>query len=226
MSGDYVLYGGGVTQATAVEALLEELALPYDLRAVDIVTRQNRSAAFLDVNPAGFVPALVTPEGETLHETAAILLYLCDRHADAGLAPAISDPLRGRFLSRLHYIGYELQAPAKRVFYPHRFSTDRADIPRIVQAARKMGLERWRIYDGWLAAEGPFCLGARFSAADILMAVWAAYGFKHLTEITDACPAVAQCYLRVLERPRAGPPLRRLRSLLSGGVAGRGAPSG
>ncbi len=41
--------------------------MPYELRYVDIAGGENRTAAFLAINPAGYVPALITPEGERLH---------------------------------------------------------------------------------------------------------------------------------------------------------------
>ncbi len=50
---------------------------------------------FLAINPAGLVPVLITPEGEPLHEVAALMIYLADRHGLTDLAPAPADPSGG-----------------------------------------------------------------------------------------------------------------------------------
>ena len=43
--------------------------IDYQLREVDIVQQEHRSVEFLSINPAGHVPAMITPEGVTLYET-------------------------------------------------------------------------------------------------------------------------------------------------------------
>lgn len=57
-----------------VEMVLVEAGAPYELREVDIRTGENRSPAFLEINPCGWVPALTTPGDETIAETPAINL--------------------------------------------------------------------------------------------------------------------------------------------------------
>ena len=79
MQDQLILYGGVPSQSVVVEMLLAEAEIPFELRRVDITKGEHRTEAFLEINPAGFVPALITPEGEMLHENAAILLYLCER---------------------------------------------------------------------------------------------------------------------------------------------------
>ena len=94
----YILYGGRFTRALMVEMVMAEGGIPYELRNVDIVAHEHRRPEYLAVNPAGWVPALLTPEGETLYETPAINLYLGgapwpgpprprDRRARAGSLP-------------------------------------------------------------------------------------------------------------------------------------------
>ena len=76
MAGEYVLYGGGVTRSLGVQMVLEELDLPYELRRVDALAGEHRTEEFLALNPAGYLPVLVTPEGEVLHEAAGLMLWL------------------------------------------------------------------------------------------------------------------------------------------------------
>jgi glutathione S-transferase len=210
----YTLYGGGVTRSAVIEAVLKELDLAYDLVAVDPLKDENKTPAYLKLNPTGFVPTLVTPEGEALTETLAMALYLAERHDAAGLAPAPADPDRGRFLGRLLFLNNDIDSRTKTFFYPHRWSTDRADADRVRDKAFDVLIERWRIYDTWLAEDGPFALGERFSLADMFMTLWAAYGLRETDDITGRYPHVARCYDLVAARPRSGPVFTDIRRAL------------
>ncbi|MEE2981424.1 MAG: glutathione S-transferase family protein [Pseudomonadota bacterium] len=199
----YILYGGGVSRSVGPQMVLEEAGLPYELRHVDIAAGDHRTAEFLAVNPAGYVPALVTPEGETLHEAAAIMLYLADRHQLHDMAPPPDDPLRGRFYSRLFFHTSDIQPAHKRSNYPQRYTLDPADTERVRNAARAMARERWAVLDGFLAADGPYHLGERFSLLDLHMAVWVNYGLGAARDLADEFPAVGACFARVMARPKA-----------------------
>ena len=100
----YILYGGRFTRALMVEMVLAEGDINYELREIDIVQKQHQSLEFLAINPSGWVPALITPEGQTLYETHAINLYLAERHRLTKIAPGVSEPERGLFLSGLFSI--------------------------------------------------------------------------------------------------------------------------
>jgi glutathione S-transferase len=81
------LYFTPNTCALATLIALEEAAAPYRMRLVDFRVQEQRSAAYLAVNPKGRVPALVCEDG-VLTETPAILAYLAQRFPEARLAPA------------------------------------------------------------------------------------------------------------------------------------------
>ncbi len=74
--------------------MLEEIGAPYELRVLDLKAGEQRTPAYLAINPMGKVPAL-EHEGALITEVGAICLYLADAFPQAGLAPAIGDPLRG-----------------------------------------------------------------------------------------------------------------------------------
>lgn len=199
----YVLYGGGVTRAVGPQMVLEEAGLPYELRVVDIHAGDHRKPEFLAVNPAGYVPALVTPEGEVLHEAAAIMVYLADRHGLDELMPPPGEILRGRFYSHLFFHTSDIQPPSKRSFYPARYALDPADTERVRDAARAMARERWAVLDGFLKADGPYHLGERFSLLDLHMALWVNYGLGSTRDLADEFPAVGDCFARVMARPKS-----------------------
>ena len=63
------------TISVAVALVLEEVEADYELCLIDFAVDEQRSQAYLEVNPKGRVPALVTAGG-TLTETAAVLEYI------------------------------------------------------------------------------------------------------------------------------------------------------
>ena len=76
----YLLYHFPQSQhARRVVSLLEEAGLEYELRHVAMDKGEHRSAAYLAINPNHQVPTLV--DGDvTIHESNAILRYLCAKH--------------------------------------------------------------------------------------------------------------------------------------------------
>lgn len=206
----YILYGGNVTRALGPQMVLEEGGLPYELREIDIAAGEHRGEAFLELNPAGYVPALVTPEGDVLHEAAAIMLHLADRHGLTGLAPAADDRRRGVFLSKLFYFTNDVQPSLKRAYYPRRYAPRDADAGVVAAKSEAMALERWRVLDDWLADNGPFHLGERFSLLDLHMAMWACYGFREPGDLLDDMPACRRLFDLCRARPVSGPMLQGL----------------
>ena len=84
----YILYHFPYSQhARRVVSLMEAAGLPYELRHVDMEKGQHLSEAYLAVNPNHQVPTLL--DGDlTLHESNAILRYLCQKHALTDWYPA------------------------------------------------------------------------------------------------------------------------------------------
>jgi len=74
------LYAANSSNSQRVAIMLEECALPYDVHRVDLGKGEQRSDAFLAINPVGAVPAIVDSEGPggatKLTQSGAILLYL------------------------------------------------------------------------------------------------------------------------------------------------------
>ena len=194
----YILYGGDFTRAMITQMVMAEGGIDYELRKIDILKDGHRSAEFLKINPAGWVPALITPEGETLYETPAINLFLADRHQLVQLSPTVEDPARGIFLSGLFYISGELEPAMKRYFYPHRYVIDAKETEAMRRKALGDALERLRVIDQRLSADGPFHLGARFSLVDLTLTFWV--NALEEEQVMDAFPAVKACAARTIDR--------------------------
>jgi glutathione S-transferase len=197
----YILYGGNFTRTPLVQWVLEEGSIDYELRMIDIINGEHRSAAFLSVNPFGLVPVLITPEGKTLTEVAALLLYLADRHGLSELVPDLTSPDRGPFLSAFFNVATEIQAEMKRFHFPHRYSLRLADDEGIQDQARSLIFTRLGFLDAGLAKRGLYLLGDRFTLADFYLCFWIA--FLDRKEVCLQFPAIAIHYDLVRSRPRA-----------------------
>ena len=84
------LYYAPHTCALATHIVLEEVGAAYAGKRIDFATNQQRSPEYLEVNPKGRVPALVTDRG-ILTETPAMLVYVAQSFPKQGLAP-MDDP--------------------------------------------------------------------------------------------------------------------------------------
>jgi glutathione S-transferase len=197
----YILYGGDLTRAPLVQWVLEEGGLEYELRKIDVLKGEHRSAEFLAINPSGLVPALITPDGDALYEVAALMVYLADRHKLIDLAPLVTDPCRGFFLSTVFNIAGDIQSEMKRFYYPHRFSLRREDDDGIKNLARSLILGHLDVMDSRVAKRGPYVLGRRFSLADFYLSFWMALVDRDV--MRNRLPAIANLYGLVKSRPSA-----------------------
>ena len=113
----YILHYAPDNASLIIRLVLEEACIPYRTSLVDRSTQAQDSAAYRRLNPAGLIPALETPDGP-IFETAAILLWLSDRH---DLGPAPDAPNRGTFLKWLFFISNTAHADLRQLFYPDQY---------------------------------------------------------------------------------------------------------
>ena len=208
--GCYVLYGGGVTRGLGPQMVMEEGGIPYRLSVVDELGGEHRSPAYRTLNPAGLIPTLIAPDGQILHEAPAIMLYLAERHRLDALLPGPDDPARGTFLVRFFFQTNDIVPAMSRFFRPERFSTEASHTDAIRQRAFDEACEKWSVLEGYLAAEGPYNLGDRFSLADLHMALWTAYGLRETDDVTSRFPAVRRCFELTAARPKILPLIETL----------------
>ncbi|MBO9575536.1 MAG: glutathione S-transferase N-terminal domain-containing protein [Sphingobium sp.] len=78
------LYGLPTPNGAKVSIALEELGLPYEPHAVDIMKDENKSADYLAFNPNAKIPVIIDPDGPGgqpigIVESNNILLYLAEK---------------------------------------------------------------------------------------------------------------------------------------------------
>ena len=75
------LYTAATPNGHKVSIALEELALPYTLKVLDLSKGEQKTPAFLAINPNGRIPAIVDHELDNfaVFESGAILVYLAEK---------------------------------------------------------------------------------------------------------------------------------------------------
>src|SRR5258708_18393555 len=78
------LYSLPTPNGVKVSIMLEEIGLPYEAHAIDFAKDDQKTPAFLSLNPNGKIPAILDPHGPGgkplgLFESGAILHYLAEK---------------------------------------------------------------------------------------------------------------------------------------------------
>ena len=194
-SPELVFHPAPNTRSSGVLVLLEELGAPYTLNLLNMKAGEQRASAYLKVNPMGKVPALSHGDA-VVTEQVAVYLYLADLFPQAGITPAIGEPLRGPYLRWTAFYGSSFE-------------------PALVDKSQKHvtppALAPYGDYDTTIKtvndqlARGPWLLGERFTAADVLWGT--ALGWTVMFGLVPKTQEVE----RYLERFNARPAVARAR---------------
>ena len=202
----YILYGDKRSGAFAVEAALAEAGLPYTFETISLEKNEQRSPAFLAINPSGKMPALKFPDGSIVTESAGLLLTIADRHPEAGLLPPSGSVARANAFRWLAFMASEIYPMVEITDYPERFAPEGAEADALKMKARDRIRERFLIIEKAIA--GPWLLSSGFSAADIYAAMFSRWSIgKDWREAN--LPKVCALAKALSERPKSGPVWKR-----------------
>lgn len=75
------LYTAATPNGYKASIALEELALPYEVHAIDLAKQEQKQPWFLEINPNGRIPAIRDRDenGFAVFESGAILIYLAEK---------------------------------------------------------------------------------------------------------------------------------------------------
>jgi glutathione S-transferase len=156
------LYHAPRSRSSRIIWLLEELGEPYKIELTSIVRGDGSGApapdSYARIHPLKKVPA-IEHEGGIVYESAGIALYLTDAFPKAGLGPKVGDKKRADYVRWLFFYPSILEPVAAARF--RGWDKD----------GQTTGFGKFETVEETIAGAleaGPYILGEKFSAADIL----------------------------------------------------------
>lgn len=193
----YKLYFAPGAASFAVHWMLIEIGAPFEAIAVDLERGEHKRPEYLRLNPAGLVPTLIV-DAEPFTETAAILTWLADQHADAGFGVEFGDTLRRRYLQQMFYLADTLQ-PAFRFWF---YAAEAAG-PDCASAAQEHARARiesaWSMIEMQISDGRAFLLGERMTAPDFLATMLMRWS-RNMPKPADRWPRVGAYVSRMKSR--------------------------
>jgi glutathione S-transferase len=187
------LYFSPGAASLCVHHLLIELGIEHRLQRVDTSKGEQKSEAYLKLNPGGVVPTLLVDEVPMV-ESAAMLMWLAANDSQRRFAPAPGSAEERLYLSWFLLLANGLQPAFRHWFYPQEAAGEGGG--RWGEGARA-GAHRKPVRSHRLAVGEYRCLPVRQSAvcggflpvhADALVAQHAASG-HHMARLCGVCRA-------------------------------------
>jgi glutathione S-transferase len=201
----YKLYYYPGNANLAPHILLEEIGASYELVLVDRERNEQKSKAYMKLNPNGRIPTLV--DGKLiLFESAAICMYLADKHSTVNLLPPVEDRARAYLYQWLIYLTNTVQPEILAFHYPSQYIANTLNISsieeimdsiRIASEERLVGM--FKIINDSIT-EGPYILGRKFSMCDaylLMLSRWC----RPLKHSPRKFPNLHRCLELVAARP-------------------------
>ncbi len=211
MTTRYVLYTAKRSGAASVEVMMGALGLDFEMK--DATPWSDPPGPFFEelkqVNPLGQLPTLITPGGEVLSESVAVLWTLLERHPSDWI-PAPSTRDRATCLRWMQFAAATVYGAVGVADYPARWTTSRspaarAAVERAAIARMKLG---WDIVAQAFPQEQGFLLGARPYVCDVYLANLSRW-WKMRDYLKEAHPSFAALMQRVDELPEVAPVFER-----------------
>jgi len=181
----------------ASHIILNEIGASFELDKTDTEAGKTEGGEdFRKISPNGYVPALVTDDGEIITENPAVLQYLADQSPDAGLAPPNGTLERTRLQESLNFVSSELHKSFGPFFSGTELDGDARQKAEAGVGCRAAHIER-NLADG-----RAFLLGDTFTVADAYAFVvlnWA--GFVGVS--LGGWPKTQAYVARIAARPAA-----------------------
>jgi glutathione S-transferase len=160
----FTLHSAPGTCALASHIALEDAGAVYNVVQVNFRAGEQRSDAYLAINPKGRVPALVTEHG-ILTETPAILAYIAQRFPEAALAPLHNPFAFARVQEFNLYLCSTLHIAHAHRMRGHRWADDDATIAGMKRFAPRAVALCWDQIEASMI-QGPWVIGEAYSICD------------------------------------------------------------
>jgi glutathione S-transferase len=165
---------------------LEEGSVPFEVERVDLKSKTTESGAdFLEINPKGYVPALVLDDGEVVTENIAILDWIATQNPALGLG---GDLGRTWLLETLAFLSTEVHRGFKSLAF--------GDSEGEKAKARQAVVQRLELLAE--SCTGPYLFGTRPTVADCYLFVMLLWSMKLGVEMPDVFRTLRDA---MLDRP-------------------------
>lgn len=184
--------------------LLEELGVGYSTRPIDIGSGDQKTDAYLAINPNGRIPAILDRRDDDVirvFESGAILVHLCEQAGEAG----------ERFLPRapaaraevLSWTFWQIGGPGPMIGQWYHFEVAREDeVTAAIERYRSEAVRLMEVFDR--ALDGRDHIAGDYSIADMINWTWFKAGLDGMKAASVDLPALRRLRNwvdRVGERP-------------------------
>jgi len=201
------LYEFAPTRSIRARWTLQELGVEFEAVTVNLAAGEQRSAAFLAINPAGRVPALV--DGDlVLSESIAIVLYLAEKYPEKGLIPRDLGA-RAQLMRWLLFTTTELEQPLWRMAKHTFIYPEDKRLPGDMALARDEFAAMARIVEQHMEGR-EFVVGDSVTVADFVLAY--TLDWAQLVGLLGGLPRLEAYLERMYTRPLAPMRLKQARA--------------
>ena len=197
--GGRILWGAGTSRTIRAHWALHELGLTYERRPIEPRTGETQSEAFTALSARQKIP-LLQDDDLVITESAAIVSYLSDAYGDERTRLVPTElRARAKCLEWCFFVISELDATSLYVIRRHGpLRHIYGDAPQANEAASAYFGKQMRSVERALDETGPYILGERFTAADMLLSTCITWAVRYQVAVADRVLAYNR---RVTERP-------------------------
>jgi glutathione S-transferase len=189
----------------AAHVALEEIGARYEGHRVKLSEGEQRSAAYLSVNPRAQVPAL-SVGGKVITESVAILTYLARAFPEAQLIPP-DDVGQARCQATMTWISSAVDPLFRRAARPERFVAYEGARPAVKRAAEEAYWSKCQEIDA-LIGGNEWITGAQYTVCDPYALVYYGFALRFGFPLTDLT-AYTRLKNQLLSRPAVRKVLER-----------------
>ncbi|HWP60014.1 MAG TPA: glutathione S-transferase family protein [Candidatus Acidoferrales bacterium] len=154
---------------------LEETGAPYQAKPILLSKGEQRTEAYLKINPRGKVPALDV-DGKVLVENTAILTYLARRFPEKKLLPR--DPFEeARCISTMCWFSSIVHPSYQRANRPERFAESEAAYAAVKENGRKSFWANCQEIDSMFQGKD-WIMGSEYTLVDPYALVFYGWGLR------------------------------------------------
>jgi len=154
---------------------LEETGAPYEEKPTLLAKGEQKTEAYLRINPRGKVPALVVDD-RVITENTAILTYLARRFPEKKLLPA--DPVdEARCIETMAWLSNIVHPSYQRYMRPERFAEGDAAQATVKAMGRKSFWASCQEIDALLRGKD-WIMGSQFTVVDAYALVFYGWGVR------------------------------------------------